>query len=468
MGYLKFIFLIFLMISCSFKPKVNEQDLDFSVYIDDTVSNPLVPLVVYGDSSNIAYFLIKSDNLKLYEKNVERKNLDHLSSFNDIYLMVKEEGTFNYELTVIDLSGGTVFYKQGQITYYPDLEIKNFFYLKTIQNSQQSYLYISGNNIKNLTKIKIEGDIDSIPLDQENGWYQIPSFGLVPFKVTTEEGIKNLKITFLNIYEQEIGPFYYQILVSKNQLLNCSIDPMQLIVDKNELRVRMKGSSSLPIYWKVEGDLNRFEKGFYTKIEKSNDNFLLIKNFKLSDGNGYKKIEITIKDEAENYCFSDVLNVLVDSNHEFLYFKLNNGDRVTLRDQIKLNWKIPFFDEEKHYYSYKISGDLSESKDFTKFQNLDLDLYLTDFSGQKSVKVLFKNPEGKDLLEQIELIYLKPEYYYNNGQLIVPDIYGTKNLTIEGCGDVLFFEQINSLIYCAKSGNIKLDYLFDNGQHFIQ
>ena len=321
---------------------------------------------------------------------------------------------------------GTVFIDDTLAWEYslekPPMPIVSF--TEEATNDDDVTLLLGGNLSRKTTEMWIEGDLAESPTGK---WHDIPSDLRLPIKVSSGDGMKELRIKYRNIYGNEGDFGTYEILRKESGPTDCDADVGSNTVGSRDLRVYVSATNEGPMYWEIIGDVDTTGRRQFINTTAA--------NVKLLPGEGQKNFQVLIEDAAGNKCNPIPLSVAyIPGGTEF---SVKIEDDLLVTEDIKVNIvnyfpHLPVDVAQMYIHGpHVVETDLTQK--WVDFQDI-VEVTLTEVEGHRDIYVQFRrHPSLDPTPATFTHIYLRPYIAYHNNHITISDIADLDYVNITGC-----------------------------------
>lgn len=328
-------------------------------------------------------------------------------------------------------------------------------------NDSHVILLVSESRDAHTNEIWIEGDLSNEE-GPKGSWRAIPGFSKVPVHLTEPDGMKTVRVKLRNDYKNETELRTIQILKKTTIPSNCRAIPRGTGTVNRYFELLLAADNDGPVSFRVYGDL--VEPSGFFEFKGAGTHVPL----KLTAGAGVKNLTVQIRDEAENYCAPQTIQVTSDPDYVGEGIRIKDRLIWTDTDQLVVEpWTDHFDDDTIEMF---IHGDVvSDSNTFqwVPFRS-ELTVTLTPTDGTRWVRVQYRI-NGNLTSYRASAVYLRPNVLIQAGsstpyKIIASDIINLNYLTITGC-----VESYNQVAYaasynCTASGaTATIVYTFKDG-----
>jgi hypothetical protein len=322
----------------------------------------------------------------------------------------------------------------------PDNPIVGF--ANNATNDSRVVLLVSESRDPLTNEIWIEGDL-SIEENPKGAWRSIPEFSKVPIHLTEDDGMKTLRVKLRNDFKNETELKTIQIRKKTTSPTHCQVEVRGVGSQNRYFEIMAYAENDGPVFYRIYGDVSDSKEfkefvGTGTRIP-----------IKLTSGSGVKTLTVQIRDEAENYCLREDIQVNSDPAYVGEGLRIKDDKVWSDSNQVTvLPWTDGFKDDQVEMY---IHGDILD--DDNTFQWIpfksELEVSLQPTDGTRWVRVQYRI-NGNLTSFRATSVYLKPFIMIQNGtdtpfKIIGSDIIQLNHLTLTGCA-----EPYNQVAYAAS------------------
>ena len=380
---------------------------------------------------------------------------------NTIPIFYDAEGSYSMNLVIKTPLGDT--YAQEVLSWEYSSEIPSdpiISFSEEASSDNEFLMLLSSSLSDNDVDIWVEGDIiDSF----QNTWMTIPPSLVIPIKTTTDDGIKELKIKYRNLYGNESNLISTQITKKSQGPTNCEVTAQSSQISSNTLRIYIAASSDATLSYLVRGDVA-------TATSYQDFTGSTVANVELIPTTGEKNIQIKIRDIAENYCPDTDLVIDIDSDHKWIDMNIKDNPIWTDTSAITLQNTFPSLKSDTP--EMKIFGGVKQSANtfnWIPFQE-EIEIELLPVSGHRFVFVQYRTDDkpGSETERIFSHIYLKPfVLLYDQSSyidIVVSNILETESITITGCDETYSAVAFQESYTCTNAAsNIIVTFNFSDG-----
>ncbi|MFK7826957.1 MAG: hypothetical protein AB8G05_22635 [Oligoflexales bacterium] len=299
-------------------------------------------------------------------------------------------------------------------------------------NDDDVTLLLGGNLSRKTIEIWIEGDLAEFPAGR---WYEVSSDLRIPIKVSTEDGMKELKIKYRNIYGNEGDLETIEILRKNNGPTDCTAEVGSNTVGSRDLRVYVSATNEGPMYWEIIGDVDSTGRRQFINTTTA--------NVKLLPEEGEKNFQVLIEDAAGNKCNPIPLSVTYIPGDSEFSVKIQDDLLVTETTRVNIINYFPHLpvDVAQMYIHGPHVVETELTQKWVAFQDI-VEVTLTEIEGNRDIYVQFRrHPSFDPTPATYTHIYLRPYIAYHNNNITISDIADLENVTITGCSQT--YEQVD-------------------------
>lgn len=374
-----------------------------------------------------------------------------------------EERVYNLALTIFQ-TDGTILIKDNLSWEYnlefPAPPIVGF--EKKATNTQDVWILVSSHRKENTNEIWLQGDLDQTEIPT-GSWRSIPASGIIPVKLSSKEGVKNVRVKLRNDYQNETDEVNISILFKPLGPQNCKVVLPSYTLANNKVRMKLLAEDALgQMYYRVFGDV--FEVNKFTQFQTNE-----IIEFALSPSEGKKRVVIQMRDIAENYCRREEITLTLDKNYRAKDVLIENELLYTDDPNITAVTKYDGFAEDFEGLEMFVHGDIMKTADTFKWipYAKNIDIKLTPVNGNRFVRIQYRNLEGLQSGIISRAIFLKPYLIIQGGSapytVLPSEIVGLSSLTLEGCEtDYINVPYQFSFSCTPKDSSLTVHYYFED------
>lgn len=391
-------------------------------------------------------------------KTVGMNEGDEWPSDYPLYFIAEKDGKYSFSFRVLGPDGAPVLGDDVSFQENREEDVPPLSLSEEQSSDDLVSILVPKFGSRSWKRIWVEGDVDQ---KFKNKWLTPGANSLLDIRLSAGEGLK-----FVTARARDGGSFVSRPVTMTTRVDStppghCLVESPAPFVQKALVNLRIASDETQPIYARALGDIN--EAPFFHDVTNGKSFWV-----SLTPGDGRKKLQIFIKDAAENFCPPVDFYVVVDHNYNPMGVTIKNATNYSMNQNITLLPRLDVFDKTK--YEMFIDGNVKDSENTFKWipATESVDVTLSDGEAQKTIFVKYRDEETETDKVWTSTYYSPSARYYETqgGTLVVAQIQGANTVSVEGCGTLLSDVNLAPSYRCpgATSGSdIFVTYKFADG-----